>query len=476
VRKLLLLLTVLALIGALGWYWQRSLLPDAYSVMDMGSTTESVHAGHDAVSVAELTGPQDRNADVTVALEARAETISIGEDELEGYTLNGTSPGPTIRARQGDLLEVRLTNANVAGGVALHWHGIDVPNAEDGVAGVTQDAVGVGEQHVYRFVVEDAGSYWYHSHQMSHEQVRNGLFGLLVVDPPTPVRGTEVLAAFHDYDGRRTVNGEPDTTRVDAAPDTLHRVRVFNTDNGPLRSWVVGAPYRVVSVDGRDVHRPDLVDERSFVVPGGGRYDIEITTPADGTAVHVVLGSTASSVVMGPPDAATPSGEEPEKELDLLDYGQPADIPFDTDQPDRDYDYRIGRRIGLLDGRPGMWWTVNGRLYPDVPMYAVDEGDVVRMTISNDSGDGHPMHLHGHHVLVLSRDGEPATGSPWWVDSLEVDDGESLVIAFVADNPGIWMDHCHNLPHAGEGLVAHVAYSGVHTPYLIGGDADNHPE
>ena len=61
------------------------------------------------------------------------------------------------------------------------------------------------------------------------------------------------------------------------------------------------------------------------------------------------------------------------------------------------------------------------------------------------------MHLHGHHVLVLSRDGVPATGSPWWTDTLNVRPGESYVVAFRADNPGIWMDHCHNLPHAAEG-------------------------
>ena len=67
--------------------------------------------------------------------------------------------------------------------MTLHWHGVDVPNAEDGVAGVTQDAVPVGGAHVYRFVAEDAGTYWYHSHQVSHEQVRGGLFGTLVVDP-----------------------------------------------------------------------------------------------------------------------------------------------------------------------------------------------------------------------------------------------------------------------------------------------------
>ena len=106
--------------------------------------------------------------------------------------------------------------------------------------------------------------------------------------------------------------------------------------------------------------------------------------------------------------------------------------------------------------------------------HVVEEGDVVRMTIRNDSGDVHPMHLHGHHAVVLSRDGEPSTGSPWWVDSLDVLDGETYEIAFVADNPGVWMDHCHNLDHAAEGLLAHLAYAGVTTPYRVGGG--NEPE
>ena len=123
-----------------------------------------------------------------------------------------------------------------------------------------------------------------------------------------------------------------------------------------------------------------------------------------------------------------------------------------------------------------MWWTVNGKLFPDVPMYMVSEGDVVVFDIENGSDDAHPMHLHGHHAVVVSRDGEPATGSPWWVDSLEVRPGETFRVAFVADNPGIWMDHCHNLPHAAEGLVAHLMYEGVTSSFRVGGDHDNQPE
>ncbi len=109
-------------------------------------------------------------------------------------------------------------------------------------------------------------------------------------------------------------------------------------------------------------------------------------------------------------------------------------------------------------------------------MFLVHEGDVVRMRLENHSGVAHPMHLHGHHAVVLARDDVAATGSPWWVDSLDVAPGESYEIGFVADNPGIWMDHCHNLPHAAQGLVAHLMYDGVSAPYRVGGPVGNEPE
>jgi FtsP/CotA-like multicopper oxidase with cupredoxin domain len=181
----------------------------------------------------------------------------------------------------------------------------------------------------------------------------------------------------------------------------------------------------------------------------------------------VVLGSSSFDAPVAPRPTAT---------LDLLHYGTAAPLGFDPDQPDRRFTYSIGRRFGFLDGRPGYYWTINGHLYPDVPMFVVAEGDVVRMTISNHSGEVHPMHLHGHHAVVLSRNGVAATGSAWWVDSLNVNDGETYDIAFVANNPGIWVDHCHNLNHAVQGLIVHLMYEGVTTPYVIGGANGNQPE
>ncbi len=159
-----------------------------------------------------------------------------------------------------------------------------------------------------------------------------------------------------------------------------------------------------------------------------------------------------------------------------MHYGSPASVPFDTAKPDREFTYSIGRRPGFLNGKPGLWWSVNGKLPPHMPMFMVREGDVVQVTISNHSGDVHPMHLHGHHAVVVSRDGKPVTGSPWWFDSLDVPNGHSFVIAFLADNPGIWMDHCHNLKHATQGLVTHLMYEGVSTPYKLGSASGNEPE
>ncbi|MBK5308199.1 MAG: multicopper oxidase family protein [Frankiaceae bacterium] len=476
-RRLLLALTATAVVVApLAWTWNGSRLPSTYSVMDMGYADygggpESM-TQHDTMgrSVADLTADPSRKADVSLTLTTRKERFRLASGEgVDGYTVNGSSPGPTIRAVEGQLVEVRLVNESVPDGVTLHWHGVDVPNAEDGVAGVTQDAIRVGESHTYRFVAEQVGTYWYHSHQVSHRQVQRGLLGALVITPkhPDPMVRDEI-ALLHIYNGRQTVNGRQGALApVDVPAGTRVRVRVINTDNGAASVWSSGSPYKVVAIDGYDVNAPTPLTDRVVRLTAGGRVDVEVVAPA-----RVDLGGSGAIVI----GAGAPGTRQPRQQVDLLSYGSPAALPFDPAKATRRFDYSIGRRPGFVHGRPGLWWSINGHLFPDVPMYVVEEGDVVRMTIENHSRDVHPMHLHGHHAVVLSRDGVKATGSPWWVDSLDVASGHEYEIAFLADNPGVWMDHCHNLPHASQGLVAHLMYAGITEPFRVGGQADNAPE
>jgi FtsP/CotA-like multicopper oxidase with cupredoxin domain len=469
--RLIALGVALAVLVPLAYLWATSLVPSSYSAVEMGYAdygggTSSGHQHHGGSSVADLTGPRTGVADVAVTLTARKTSFTLASGEsVDGYTLNGSSPGPLIRASVGDLVEVTLVNESVPDGATLHWHGIDVPNAEDGVAGVTQDAVPVGGKHVYRFRAEEAGTYWYHSHQVSSEQVRGGLFGTIVIGPP----GRDLVAALHTYDGRRTINGSTGSSLVDVPAGTALRVRVINTDNALIRTGLVGAPFKVVAVDGRELHGPTATTD-TFPLAAGARADFEVVIPAGG----VRLDAGGVDLTIAPPGVAAVGGSLSSATIDLLTYGTPAPLGLDVAHPDRVFEYRIGRRPGFLDGVPGLWWTINGHKYPDVPMFVVTSGDVVKMTISNTSGQSHPMHLHGHHAIVLSRNGIASTGTPWWVDTLEVDDKETYEIAFLADNPGVWMDHCHNLPHASQGLMTHLMYEGVSTPYRI--SSVNQPE
>lgn len=474
-RPLVAVVAALAILVPVTWMWSDSLMPSTWSVEDMGypdyggGPAAMSMAGPSVETLRAPAGP----ADVAVTLVARAQRTTLPSGlVIDGYTLNGTTPGPMIRAEQGQMIEVRLVNESVAGGITLHWHGYDVPAGDDGVAGVTQDAVPVGGSFVYRFRAEDAGTYWYHSHQVADAQVQGGLFGALVVTPRGGLGDvTDILALTHTYQGRRTVNGLEGGVATPAAPGSRVRVRVVNTDNGPFPVWVGGAPFRLAAIDGTDVVAPTPTTD-ALVLTAGGRADLAIDLPADGSGVRVELGG-GTALTFGGPSAPTP---RPARELDPLSYGSPAPLGFDPAAATRSFDYAIGRRPGFIDGVPGLWWTVNGNLYPDVPMFVVTQGDVVRVRIRNDSGEVHPMHLHGHHAVVLARDGVPATGSPWRVDSLDAEDGHSYDIAFVADNPGLWMDHCHNLVHPSEGLLAHLMYDGVTTPYRVGGDGHNDPE
>lgn len=456
-----------ALVVLVGVLWWQSLRPGAYAVTDHGAHT---HSGA-GTSVTAYAPDPARAADVHVELTARQQRVRIGDGApFSGYTLNGSTPGPTIRAALGDLVEVLLRNEDVGDGVTLHWHGVDVPAAMDGVAGVTQDAVPPGGTFVYRFVVKQTGTFWYHSHQISHEQVLGGLFGALVLEPAASDRIHDAVALVHTYpDGIRSLNGQGAELSEPAHAGERVLVRIVNTENTPISVWSA-EPFLILAVDGTDLNGPTPVRDERVLLTAGGRLDVEVTVPDSG-GVRIQL--PGASVLLG---GDTAPATQPAKEVDLLHYGEPAALPFDPEHPDRSYRYEIGRMPGFIDGRPGIWWSVNGRIGDDIPMFMVSEGDVVRMTISNVSGEVHPMHLHGHHMVVLSRNGEKATGSPWWVDSLNVAHGDSYEVAFLADNPGIWMDHCHNLPHAADGLIAHVGYEGVSTPFELGHDTGNEPE
>lgn len=478
---------LLAALGFVGWSWWSSRLPGTYNVMDYGSidggggpeaTSALQHArlGH-ATSIAGLTGPRG-TPDERFVLTAKTATIRLSSGRrIDALTFDGRVPGPELRVRQGDLVEVELVNENVDDGVTIHWHGVDVPNAEDGVAGVTQDAVRPGHSFTYRFRMSQAGTFWYHTHEVSSEGVRRGLYGVLVSEPRRPVgaRGLDLPLVAHDFGGIQTLDRTDGVRRQAVAAGTPVRLRLVNSENGPRTFTLTGTPFRVVAVDGTELNGSTPLAGTALELAAGGRYDVAFTMPR--RPVAVALAGTRTRVAFSPDGSGDVLPRTSGETFDPLGYGRPRATPVRlSSRFARRFELDITRKPGFLDGRPGLQWAINGHIYPDVPMFVVRKGDVVKMTVRNDTGSVHPMHLHGHHMLVLSRDGVRASGSPWWTDTLDVHGNERYELAFRADNPGLWMDHCHNLDHAAAGLTLHVAYEGFTTPFSIGGAARNEPE
>jgi FtsP/CotA-like multicopper oxidase with cupredoxin domain len=378
-------------------------------------------------------------------LTAGTATVKVSGRSVSAWAFNGQVPGPELSATVGDVIEVTLRNRDIARGVTLHWHGYDVPNSQDGVPGVTQAAVLPGQEFVYRFRADQAGTYWYHTHAVSDVGVRMGLYGVLVVRP-APATGVDVTVAVHTLGGVWL----PEPRQDPVSEGTPVRLRLVNTDSTPHRYALAGTPFRVAAIDGSDLAGATSLVDTAVVIPAGGRYDLAFAAPATPVGLFVDGRLVYSTGSMSAATASWPV-------LDPLSYGTAAPVPWS--HFDKQFTLVLDRGLDLHGLVPRYAFTINGAADPDVPPQVVDLGDVVKFTIVNRSLAVHPWHLHGHRVLVLSRNGKPSTGSPLWLDSFDVRPGDVWEVGFVADNPGVWANHCHNLAHAGQGMTMHLMYS-----------------
>jgi FtsP/CotA-like multicopper oxidase with cupredoxin domain len=434
---------------------------------------------HGGVSIADLRGgpvPAPGEPVRRFTLTARMAAVQLAGRTVEAWTFDGQVPGPPLRVRQGELVEVTLHNADIAAGVTLHWHGYPVPNGEDGVAGVTQDAVPPGGEFVYRFRANQPGTYWYHSHQRSAEAVRRGLFGTLVVEPPDPTAGLDLTVPIHTIGGTMLTGAVDGLDRRSVPPGTPVRLRLVNTDDSPHMFALRGTAFRLAAVDGAGINGTgitgaELAGDR-LPLAAGGRYDLVFTMPTGPVQLAVDGRNDRGLLLSADLTATPPPGPDVGPVLDITRYGTAQALPS---RFDREFTLVLDRQLRFLDGVPRSAYTVGGRVYPNIPSQLVREGELVRFTIVNRGSEPHPMHPHGHRVQVLSRNGVPATGAVW-TDSFEVGPGEVWQVALRADNPGIWMSHCHNLKHAAEGMVLHLIYDGVRSPYVVGHSSSNHPE
>lgn len=421
-------------------------------------------------------------------LVARAAHLTLGAGtQVAAWTFNGTSPGPTLRVHQGDLVVVDVTN-RLTFGISIHWHGISVPDSQDGVAGVTQNAIQPGQTYTYRFVANDPGTYWYHSHQFSDAETTGGLDGVIIVDPARPAVHDDVdlSVALHDWqNGSQQIlalNQTSEMLNYAARPGQWVRLRLTNTSSLQHLVTLVGAPFMVAALDGHDINAPQMLIQTPLPIGAAQRYDLRFQMPAHGSVTLITSNDNQQyqaqpAVVVGQktilPALPTIQG----RWFDLSHYGQPApDFATIHSHFDVSYSIILNYQDGSSLGRSGTIYTMNDKIFPDTGMIMVKEGQLVKIHLENASDLVHPIHLHGHFFTVLAYNGKPLTGSPIHLDTINIQPHDSYDIAFLADNPGIWMLHCHNLLHANWGMDMMVDYYGYSTPYTIGTAQGNFPD
>jgi FtsP/CotA-like multicopper oxidase with cupredoxin domain len=410
----------------------------------------------------------------------------------EAWTFNGTVPGPELRVKTGDRVMVTLVN-HLPDATSIHWHGINVPNAMDGVAGITQDALKPGGTFTYDFVAKEVGTYWYHSHQDTSHQITDGLIGSIVVEPTAEpaanARDYSLLVHTQPGGDAIAVNGTSNL-RLDAAPGETVRLRIINAvvpgfGGAPLTPVLVGAPYVVEALDGRDLNAPQQLGPERLQLGMGQRADLVFTMPDKGGVRVAGLKGNALLPWSAPPTASVTIGDGPIPGVnvstlptfDLTRYGLSAADPVaDAAHYDVTRDIVLGGGPTFRNGSFDFSDTFDGMASPFVPPIRVREGQLVRLHIVNNSPKFHPIHIHGHVFSVLAKNGHRLTGSPVHVDAVLVAPGETWDVAFKADNPGIWMLHCHVLAHASAGMSMTINYEGIYTPFTMGTQSGNIPE
>jgi FtsP/CotA-like multicopper oxidase with cupredoxin domain len=444
------------------------------------------------------------------AIRAAPARLSLfGREGIEVWAYNGQIPGPTLRLRLGETLRVRFHNG-LPQATTIHWHGVRVPNAMDGVPGVTQAPVPPGGDFVYEFTPKDAGTFWFHPHVRSSEQVERGLFGVLIVEDASPPPFSRELVLVLDdwllgrdfqidpqfntrrdlaHDGRWgnlvTVNGEREP-RLEVRAGERLRLRLVNVANGRVFAPDFGGlEARVIAVDGLYTARP--LDPSGLELAPGNRLDVDLTVPADapggGWPVNDVFAEhqTRHAIAeMGKSPRGLPPGFDEQKALARMrpvplfslaaapgkaagatPFASPAraHVPAWSDAAARPLraEFKLDARGG---GEYGIQWTINDQAFDHAAhqnggadLAVLPQGQWSKLRFVNKSFRLHPMHLHGTFFKLLTRNGVPAD-EPFFRDTVLVRAQETIEIGLVPVDKGRWMMHCHILEHAEAGMMA----------------------
>lgn len=422
-----------------------------------------------------------------VLLEARSTEATLSEAAAtKGVMTYGTDGmPPTLRMAKGKPFAARLEN-RLDEPTTIHWHGLRIPNAMDGVPFLTQPYVYTGDGFDYLFTPPDAGTFWYHPHCNTLKQMGRGMTGMLIVeDPDDPVFDAEIALNLRDwrlggngqfieqfkardaakagtYGTLRTANWQQEP-QYDAPAGGLLRLRLVVSDVTRLYSLKLnGAEAHVIAIDGNPVPNRFALD---FLMIGPGqRLDLAVRMPdTEGAIVELedIRGSKPKIVArlraVGPALKRNlrdigPLGRNPVPEPDL---GTAQNIPLVLSATAEN------AAVDSICGTLGYsFWAINKRPWPGdtadptAPLAEMKLGKSYILEVANPTPHIHPIHLHGMSFKVVSSSARPI--QQFVSDTYLILPDEKVQLAVVADNPGDWVFHCHIIEHQKTGMTGYL--------------------
>ena len=427
-------------------------------------------------------------APLTLTAAQASKRLVPGADTSEAtvWAFNQTVPGPLLRYTVGDTVSVDFAN-QLPEGSSIHWHGIRNINAMDGVAGLTQPAVQPAGSFRYEFPLPDPGTYWYHSHAKTWSQVARGLYGPLIVDgPEDPAVDHDLILMIDDW--RLDDAGQIDEASFGSLHDWAHGGRLGNwmTVNGishPEFEVKSGSRLRLRLINAANARIFELHSRLSgtLITQDGfacAQVEQNVTELAPAQRMDLILDIDDSPLTLfearsGEPYPAftiNPSqrgSTVPKTALTQMQVKSPptaVDVSIPVHMQGgamgnlREAEYEgTQRSIRELAREHKKVWAFNGKIsHHHERLARVERNQVVSIDVWNDSRWAHAMHFHGHHFWIQTDSGAYLSGMR---DTYLFDPGERAQLVFVADNPGLWLFHCHMLEHHAAGMGAVIEVS-----------------
>lgn len=466
-----------------------------------------------AVAAAERARQVAGAGTTSVRLSPAASEIDLGGPRVSTWTY-GSLPGKEIRITRGTRLSVDFRN-ELPQPTTVHWHGLAIRNDMDGVPDLTQSAVAARGSFRYDFTVPEAGTFWFHPHVGT--QLDRGLYAPLIVEDPSDGRDydDELVVVLDDWlDG---TGRTPDTVltglrrngmgsmgsmggmsgsgsamssmpaggmqmpqsavlggdagdvsypyflangRVAAAPQVIsskprrrYRLRLINAAaDTAFRVGLPGQQMRVTHTDGFPINP---VSADAVLIGMGERVDAVIEVPATSTTLLVVAEGKTGHAQVGfrvgaaalPDATALLPAFLTRPVLMMLSTAAAENVRLAPRNPD------VTHTLELAGPSGNYRWTINGKTYDPARGLPVRQGQYVRLRFVNRTTMFHPMHLHGHTFQVRQAG---TTGAR--KDTVLVLPNRTVEVDFVADNPGQWLTHCHNVYHGEAGMMTVVSY------------------